>query len=97
MSDQQTDTATARRTRGPTRARQHIKLPDGDVLIPRDEFATELGISERGAARLNLETLYIGGVAFVRRDASLKEVAERARRRHEPRARTMRRGRKPTP
>ena len=71
------------------RAGRTISL-GGDTLVPRRDLAAELGMTDKALARLNLPTVYLARVAHVRRDESLKEIAGRARRRHEPqrRART---------
>lgn len=64
--------------------RRHIDIGD-DVLMPRAEFAQEiLGVSDKTAARMNLPTTYIGNVAHVLKNASLKIVADRVRRRNQP-------------
>ena len=64
--------------------RPAIELPDGDVLDPRREFArTRLGVSDKTAQRMNLPTMYIGGVAYVARNASLKLIADRLRTRNQ--------------
>jgi hypothetical protein len=83
MSDIALTTDAPQRAPRP-RARQDIQLPDGEVLTPRTNFAAILGVSERTVARMNLPTTYVGNVAYVARDASLKIVAERVRRRNEP-------------
>jgi hypothetical protein len=68
-----------------TKHRPHIELPDGEVLQPRQEFAhDELGVCDKTAQRMDLPTIYIGNVAYVARNASLKIVAERVRRRNQP-------------
>ncbi|MBA4033798.1 MAG: hypothetical protein C0480_04215 [Bradyrhizobium sp.] len=60
-------------------------MPDGDVLIPRDVFASEvLHVDDRTVRRMNLPTVYVGGFPYVRRNASLQAVADMAKRRHEP-------------
>jgi hypothetical protein len=79
MTDPSTDTTTARRPK----ARRHIEI-DGETLIPRTEFAEYLGISEKTAQRMNLPTTYIGNVAYVAKNASLRVVAERVQRRNQP-------------
>ena len=61
------------------RPRTPIDLGD-DVLEPRADFAEMLQVSDRTCARMNLPTTYIGNVAFVARNASLKLVASRIRR-----------------
>jgi hypothetical protein len=70
--------------RRPRRTLPQIEIP-GDVLMPRKAFArTVLGISERTAVRLNLPTVYIGGLAHVARNASLNIVAGLVQRRNQP-------------
>ena len=70
--------------RHPRRDRPNIQLPDGEVLIPRPSFATEIGVSVKTATRMNLPTVYIGNVAFVAKNASLKILAGRLKRRNQP-------------
>jgi hypothetical protein len=65
------------------RPRPHITI-DGEVWKPRSDFANELGITDRTAARMNLRTTYIAGIAYVPSGESLTEVAAKARRRCEP-------------
>jgi hypothetical protein len=70
----------------PARARPHITLPDGDILMPRAEFANDvLGVSDRTAQRMNFPTTYIAGIAHVPRNASLKVIADRVTSRNQPR------------
>ena len=65
--------------------RRHIPLPNGDELMPREEFAEDtLGVSDKTASRMNLPTTYFGNVAYVAKNASLAIVAERVRCRNEP-------------
>ena len=60
--------------------RPNIKLPDGEVLVPRAIFARDnLGVCDKTCLRWDLPTTYVGGVAYVARNASLKIVAERVR------------------
>jgi hypothetical protein len=60
-------------------------LIGGDTWKPRGEFAIEdLGVSPRTAQRMNLRTTFVGGVAYVPVEESLRDVAARARRRNEP-------------
>lgn len=62
-----------------------IPLPDGDVLIPRDTFATrDLHCDDRTVRRMNLPTVYVGGFPYVRRNASLLAVADKAKARNTP-------------
>jgi hypothetical protein len=84
-----TDTTVIQRSRRRPRCSvASIALPDGDALIPRTKFAEEtIGISDRTARRLNLPTVYISGVAYVRRDASLKIIADSATRKNQPQRR----------
>jgi hypothetical protein len=78
------------------RLRRHIEI-DGDTLIPRVEFAEDiLGVSDKTASKMNLPTTYVGGMAYVARNASLKIVADAVRRPNqaeepEPRPRLRRR------
>jgi hypothetical protein len=64
--------------------RADITLPNGEVLTPRIKFAQSIGLSDDTVRKMNLPTIYLGSVAFIARDASLKEIASRAKRRHEP-------------
>jgi len=59
-----------------TRTRPTLQI-DGNTWKPRDAFAIDLGVSEKTAQRLNLRTMYVGGVAYV-------PVEESPRRRNEP-------------
>jgi hypothetical protein len=56
-----------------------IDLPDGDTLVRREDFAKEtIGVSDRTARRLNLPTTYVGGQPYVKQNASLQVLAEKA-------------------
>jgi hypothetical protein len=69
--------------------RQRLPIDVGDdVLEPRADFAKKLQVSDRTAARMNLPTTYIGNVAYIARNASLKIVAARVRRANPPRRET---------
>jgi hypothetical protein len=70
------------------RTRPKIPLPDGETLEPRKEWAASVGISDKTAQRMNLETVYIASVAYVKKNASTQELGDRARRRNEPKHRT---------
>jgi hypothetical protein len=70
--------------RRPRRTLSQIEIP-GDVLMPRKVFAHEvMGVCERTAVRMDLPTTYVGGIAFVARDASLKIVADLVKRPNQP-------------
>jgi hypothetical protein len=74
-------------TSGATRRaseRPHIPLPNGDFLEPRRQWAAAIGISDRTAGRMNLPTTYVGNVAYVPHNASLKVLADRVKHRNEP-------------
>jgi hypothetical protein len=86
------DTSNALSPRVRSEARPSIHLPDGEVLEPRANFAAEMGVCDKTAARMDLPTTYVGGVAYVARTASLKIVAERVRRRNHPPQRRRTRG-----
>ena len=64
-----------------------ITLRNGEVLEPRRDFAQALGVSDKTAQRMNLPTTYIANVAYVARDASLMLIADRLRRKQQPRRR----------
>jgi hypothetical protein len=72
--------------------RPDILLPDGEVLRPRVKFADDVKLSEDTLRKMNLPTVYVGGVAHVKQNASLMLIAGGARRRNEP-ALHRRRGR----
>jgi hypothetical protein len=75
--------ANARRGAG-----RHIVLPTNDTLIPRREFAKDvLGVTDRTAMRMNLPTTYIGNVAHVLKNESLRMVAARAQRSNQKKSR----------
>ena len=74
-----------------------IKLPN-DVAIPRKIFAAErIGTCEKTCARMNLPTIYFGGVAYTLENAAMKIIEATARRMNQaprsPRA-TLRVGRR---
>ena len=70
--------------RRPRRRIPEISLPDGDTAIPRLDFAhSVIGSCERSVTRMNLPTIYIGGVAYVMRNASLQIIAAKATRRNQ--------------
>ena len=72
--------------------RPSIELPDGEILKPRAQFAAEIGVSDKTAARLNLPTVYVACIAYVAVNASLKQIGGRVKRRNQPPTR-RRRGR----
>jgi hypothetical protein len=61
-----------------------IQLPGGDCLVPRPDFAGELRVNPRTLRRLNLPTTLIGGKAYVKRNASLKIIADGVTRANQP-------------
>jgi hypothetical protein len=72
------DSSPVNARRGPGR---HIELPINDTLMPRKEFAEDvLGVTDKTASRMNLPTAYIGNVAHILKNESLRVVAERVRR-----------------
>ena len=87
QDDQDTNTLPTadqkRRGRRPgcqTRASKvgHVIEIDGDELVPRDDEAATLRMCSRSLRRLNPPTTYIGGVAYVKRRATRKLLADRA-------------------
>ncbi len=94
MSVTSTDALAGKKRRGP-QPRRRIDLPDGDYLEPRAEFAgNTLGVSDRTAARLNLPTTYVGGLAYVPHGASLAIIAGDVRRPRQPETPTATRRRR---
>lgn len=81
MTEPTTDTPQRKKHRG-----RRIDT-DGDTWMPRFEFAEELVITDRTAQELNLPTTYIGNVAYVPRNGSLKIITAKAQRRNQPRQR----------
>jgi hypothetical protein len=56
--------------------------------MPRREFAEEiLGVTDKTAMRMNLPTTYIGNVAHVLKNESLRMVAARAQRSNQKKSR----------
>jgi hypothetical protein len=69
----------------PPETRADIPLPNGRVLMPRAKFARYyLNVHDKTASRMNLPTTYIGGVAYVDRDASLEMIGDGVRSRKQP-------------
>jgi hypothetical protein len=86
MSDVEVVTAAARASRSKVR-QPKTDLPsieiDGQTWQPRKNFAAGLGVCDTTVKRLNLRTVYLGGVAYVPVAEGLREIAGRARRRNE--------------
>ncbi len=81
MSDNSPNEAV-RRLRQPL---LEIEMPDGDPLILRHHFAkVKVGVSDRTARRMNLPTVYVGGFPYVKCKASLKILADQAKRKNQP-------------
>jgi hypothetical protein len=70
--------ATLRRRgpRGKAEAVKRIDLPSGDFLMPRADFAREIGVAERTLTRMRVPVGYIANVAFVPHDETLTLIAE---------------------
>lgn len=56
--------------------RPHITLPNGSVLIPKSDAASEIGVAVRIITRMRLPSTRIGGVCYVARGAVLKAIAD---------------------
>lgn len=85
-------TATIGRPRRPHK-RRHIKLPDGDDLVPRAELASKVfGITERTATNLKWPVTYIANVAYCPKGKVLALMASRIR--YAPEPRDAKRGRR---
>jgi hypothetical protein len=84
MTDISTINSATRQSRQRQRVPE-IRLPGGDVLVPRKDFCDSLGVTERtGRRQWNFPTTYIAGIAYVQRDASLQIVAGTVHRRNQP-------------
>jgi len=71
-------------TRRYAKARPRIPLPGGDYLLPRCQWAEAIGITDRTARKLDLPTVYVGGVAYVPHNASTQRIADQLKVRNEP-------------
>jgi hypothetical protein len=79
-------TAAARAPRSKIRKPKKNLPPieiDGETWKARKDFAADIGVCDLTAKRLNLRTVYLGGVAYVPVAEGLREIATRARRRNE--------------
>jgi hypothetical protein len=61
-----------------------ISLPDGDVLMPRPDFARELKVHPKTVRRMNLPTVYVGNKAYIKHEAALEVLAATVVRRNQP-------------
>jgi hypothetical protein len=69
----------------PTRyTRPDIILPNGKKLRPRVRIAEDAGVCEKTLARMNLPTIYWGGVAYGDPDDMLKEIGDSLKRKNQP-------------
>jgi hypothetical protein len=73
-----------RTPRSSQKQRPDIPLPDGEVLTPRKVFADKVAVCEKTITRWNVPTCYVGGVAYVKRNASLQIIGDKAERRNQP-------------
>ena len=81
MSDLSFDPSPARpQRRSRADDRPDIQLPNGKVLKPRRRWAEAVGITERTARRLNLQTTYISNVAYVLEPDSTAQLGADVRR-----------------
>jgi hypothetical protein len=81
------------RKAGKPQPRKHISLPDGDILIPREELAAELGVTDRTLRSLPLPVTYLSNRAYVKRTEALNIVMLK-KTRVPPEAREAKRGRR---
>jgi hypothetical protein len=66
--------------------RKHIELPDGDTLMPREEFISDvLGLGPHARIKYKLPTVSIGGVVYTPKNKALTVVASLTRHAPEPR------------
>jgi hypothetical protein len=61
-----------------------IDLPNGKRLIRRRVLAEKRGYSDKTAARQNLPTVYVRMEPYVDEAASLQDIADKLKRRHQP-------------
>jgi hypothetical protein len=64
--------------------RPDITLPNGKVLRPRVRVATDLNVSERTIARMNVPTTYVGNISYIDVEATLKIIGDTLVRRNQP-------------
>jgi hypothetical protein len=64
--------------------RPDIHLPDGRVLGTRAKVAQKNGVCERTLFRKNVETTYIGGVAYCDYNSAVLDLAGELKRRNQP-------------
>jgi hypothetical protein len=63
--------------RPPGRApRPRINLDNGDVLIPKDEAAQEIGISRRTLTRMRVPSTVVGGVAYISQRGLRQQITD---------------------
>ncbi len=57
-----------------------IQLPDGRIFEPRQQWAQDVGITNKTASTMGLPTIFAGNVAYVDRDASYAILLARRQR-----------------
>jgi hypothetical protein len=83
----ETSTSPAQQRHWRREDRPDIVLPthgEPETLMPRARFAEHVKLSEDTLRKLNLPTVYVAGVAHVKKNASLMLIADGAKRRNEP-------------
>jgi hypothetical protein len=71
-----------RKVRQPKTNLPSIKIGD-DTWNPRKQSAGNIGVCETTIKRMNPETTYVGGVAYVCHEKILQKIASQARARNE--------------
>jgi hypothetical protein len=56
--------------------RPRITLDNGDILIPKDEAASEIGISRRTLTRMRVSSTIVGGVSYVSQRGLRAHIAD---------------------
>jgi hypothetical protein len=72
------------RHRGPRKRVPRIVLPDGRVLVPREDFSKGVGVDPKTARRWDLPTVYIANIAYVEERGSLEIIGDKIKRRSQP-------------
>lgn len=79
-----TNTLTTPRPPRLTReTRPDITLPSGKTIKPRVRVARENGLCEKSVQRMNPETVFVGGVAYVDPNEILKMISGKLKRRRQ--------------
>jgi hypothetical protein len=56
--------------------RPRITLDNGDILVPKDEAAQEIGISRRTLTRMRVPSTIVGGIAYISQRGLRQQIAD---------------------